>query len=77
MAKSKAEKKVVVNQAYFELVDRKAQMLDGMFENAIEGEIVVHVSIFKDWAKIQKDWDKADADSLDGSEPYVPPADEE
>ncbi len=77
MAKSKSEKRVVVNQAYFELIERKAQLLESMFENAGDGEIDIYVSVFKDWAKIQKDWDKADADSLDGSEPYVPPADEE
>ena len=77
MAKSKKISRVVVNQAYFELVEKKAQMLDMMFDHVGEGEIVVGVSLFKDYGKVQKEWEKVDADSLDGSDPYVEPADKD
>jgi hypothetical protein len=72
MAKSKKDKKVVVNQAYFELIHRKAELLDVMCADA--GSIAVHASSFKDYDRIVKDWDRAGASDFEGTEtPYKEP----
>lgn len=65
MAKAKKDKKVVVNQAYYELVVRKAELLDSMssFGDGIE----VNAGNLKDLAKIQSDWDKVDAGRFEGT----------
>jgi hypothetical protein len=76
MAKqSKKDKRVIVNEVYFELVERKSQLLERIFKFAGDGEVIVHSTVVKDYLKIQKEWDKVEADLLDGSELYdEPPA---
>ena len=71
MARSKTQKKVVINQAYFELIERKAELLDEMTDGS--DSFALAPEHFKTMAKLQKDWDKADGGSLKGCEPYVEP----
>lgn len=71
MARSKRDKQVIVNQAYFELIERKAQALDGMID---DGTVSVHAETLKRIDRIVKDWNKIEADDLGGSEPYTEPA---
>lgn len=68
MARSKRDKQVVVNQAYFELIERKAEALDSMVTG--DGSIAVCLEDIKKIGKISADWDKIDAQDLSGSKPY-------
>jgi len=66
-----AKKKVVVNQAYFELVERKARLLDSIFEDDYGGCAVISIETLKERTRIQTAWLKIDADSIAGTEtPY-------
>lgn len=71
--KSKRDKKVVVNQAYFELIERKAQALDQMYAVHEDGNLSVSATDLKTIEKIVVDWEKVDAGDLSGSEPYTEP----
>jgi hypothetical protein len=63
-------KKIVVSEVYFNLIERKASLLDRLFD----GDVVsVSVSEFKEKTQIDKAWDKAEAYDLEGSEPYQEP----
>lgn len=62
----------MVNQAYFELIERKAELLDGMTDGT--DSIIIGANDFKALSKITKDWDKIEASDLAGSAPYEEPA---
>ena len=49
---AKKIKKVVVSEAYLTLLERKAMLLDSMFE--ARGRIAVHPDNFKDFVKLDK-----------------------
>ena len=49
---AKKIKKVVVSEAYLTLLERKATLLDSMFE--ARGRIAVHSDNFKDFVKLDK-----------------------
>lgn len=69
MAKKNA--RVVVSAVYFELIQRKAEFLDGMFSDS---DLVIRESDFKAYDQINKAWNKAGADFIVGTEePYVEP----
>lgn len=72
---AKKIKKVVVDAVYFGLIRRKAELLDAMTEAAGGGQgIAVYEEDLKKLGRIQKDWDKADASSLEDIElPYEEP----
>jgi hypothetical protein len=66
----KKEKKVVVSLTYFELLARKARLLDQMVHNAHDG-IAVSVENLKEQNQIERAWIKADADRfIDTETPY-------
>lgn len=70
---AKKNQRVVVEEKYFKLIERKAELLDQMFDD-MSGLLAVGPDSFKEFAKIQKDWDKADASHLVGlEEPYKEP----
>lgn len=72
MAKKNA--RVVVDQKYFELLQQKAAMLDEGFDNADRfDQFAVSKTMFKDYEKIEKEWQKIDFGWGGGSEPYVEP----
>lgn len=68
--KSKKNAKVVVYEAHFNLIERKASMLDRLFADG--DQILVGVEDFKEWGQIEKDCNKADALDVDVAfvEPY-------
>lgn len=68
---AKKNDRVVVNKTYFELIVRKAELLDQMFDG---DSVAVDLVTIKNKAQIDKAWDKAEAWHLDGSaEPYKEP----
>jgi hypothetical protein len=68
MAKKKIQR-VVVDKTYLELLERKAQLLDGMFDGDI---ISFTAEIIKEYARIEKACNKGDF--LGGAvEPYEEP----
>lgn len=68
---AKKEQKVVVNKTYFDLIERKANLLDQM---VYEGDgIAVDPDSLKELAQIRRTWDKHDAYQFIGTEePYAP-----
>ena len=59
MAKTKRTKKVVVDKIYFDLLVRKADLLDSMFCGEMGG-VSLGVDSFKQWGKIEKEWEKSE-----------------
>lgn len=69
---AKRDKKVVVNEIYLRLIQRKATLLDEMAAGSESG-LQVYPDHLKGLTKVYKDWDKAGAEYLEGDEPYTEP----
>jgi hypothetical protein len=67
MAKKKIQR-VVVDKTYLELLEKKAELLDGVF---VEGAVSFSVETIKEYARIEKAWNKGDF--LCTVEPYEEP----
>ena len=72
---AKRYKKVVVTQAYFDLLKMSADMLDTMTDEGGDNGyyVVVDAQKLKELARVRKAWDKAILSEIDGSEPFVEP----
>jgi hypothetical protein len=73
---AKKIKRVVADKTYLDLLIRKADLLDALFvgnDGAAVGAAVVTVESLKEWAAIERAWDKAGGCS-DLVEPYEEPA---
>ena len=66
---AKANKKVVVTKAYLDLIRRKADLLDEMFD---WDSVNVSANTFKAHAKIEKDANKLGVHDFD-EVPYIEP----
>jgi len=74
--KAKKPEKVVVNATYFELIERKARLLDEMFGETGVG-FTVTIERLKEHAQIQKAYEKANAYEHEGiATPYEEPLSE-
>jgi hypothetical protein len=71
MARSKRDKRVIVNEAYFYLIERKAFLLDEMTSES-EGGVTVMPHMHKELSKLQAAYDKLDI-GVDVREAYVEP----
>ena len=72
---AKKIKKLVVDATYFNLIVRKASLLDEMVENSGGGAgLAVYADSIKTLDRIQKDWNRVGGDFLAGTEePYEEP----
>ena len=82
MAKqNKRDKRVVVNEIRFNLIARKADLLDDItdcdgYSDGYREGVHVNANMLKAIQKIYKEWEKREADDLDsGADPYVEPKD--
>lgn len=63
-----------MNEKYFELLRRKASLLDEGFDDAgVADSFVMSKDMFKTYEKLDKEWQKLDLGWGDGFEPYVEP----
>jgi hypothetical protein len=69
---AKKIKRVVADKTYFDLLMRKADLLDALFVGN-DGAAVVTVESLKEWAQIERAWDRADGRNIDRVEPYEEP----
>ncbi len=70
---AKKNQRLVVFEKYFNLIERKADLLDRMFDD-LDGSLTIGVDSFKEFNKIQRDWDKSEASDFAGlEEPYKEP----
>lgn len=73
MAKqNKRDKRVIVNEMYFNGLVEKAAAFDSLTDH-FDGVISVSVEDIKRSEKILNNWNKNDIFELSGSEPYVEP----
>ena len=74
MAKSNMNARVVVNKRYFELLSRKADLLDNALnESGVGSSIIVDIVMLKEGDKLAKEWDKLQWDVDLDVEDYVEP----
>jgi hypothetical protein len=70
---AKKNERVVVNRGYFELIERKAYLLDQVFDNGT-ADVSIDIETIKEYAKLRKAWDKSRAFDFSGTEePYKEP----
>lgn len=73
---SKRDKRVVVNEMYFNALEKRSQLLIELTTDCngeFDGQVHVSADLLKNIAKAQKEWDKQEIEYLAGSGPYVEP----
>lgn len=69
---SKASKRVVVDEAYFNLIKRKSDLIDEAFFNSGVDGLTVSTTMIKEYNKIDTQWQRLSWD-VDSVEQYVEP----
>jgi hypothetical protein len=64
-------KRIVVDEAYFTILEEKAGMLNDMFDIS-EGRVTIDADYFKTYSKLEKDFDKLPTDATEAEEYQEP-----